>query len=264
LTSVHRDGRSLIAVVMGGRSAAGRDRIMENLIADHIAEASTAHTATAIADASPVQPTESAIAPPIRARATQIAEAKLERVSATTRAANAAGEGDDGTGDEETETAEPVLKAPAPAPRAGQPTPADLGFVKGPEGAKASGKNQARLAAASALVVPPDRPENSAEDQRRSSPAAAAQDEAADVASGRGWMIQIGAPENLAKANALLARAQERNRSTLASAKPLTEKVRKGDLTLYRARFAVLDSASAEAACRSLKRTGFSCFPAHD
>ena len=31
----------------------------------------------------------------------QIAEAKLERVSATTRAANAAGEGDDGTGDEE-------------------------------------------------------------------------------------------------------------------------------------------------------------------
>ena len=53
LTSVHRDGRSLVAVVMGGRSAAGRDRIMENLIADHIAEASTAHTATAVADASP-------------------------------------------------------------------------------------------------------------------------------------------------------------------------------------------------------------------
>ena len=77
-------------------------------------------------------------------------------------------------------------------------------------------------------------------------------------------MIQIGAPENLAKANALLARAQQRNHSTLAAAKPLTEKVRKGDATLYRARFAGLDSASAEAACRSLKRTGFSCFTAHD
>ena len=36
LTSVHRDGRSLLAVVMGGRSAAGRDRIMANLIGDHI------------------------------------------------------------------------------------------------------------------------------------------------------------------------------------------------------------------------------------
>ena len=77
-------------------------------------------------------------------------------------------------------------------------------------------------------------------------------------------MIQIGAPDNPAKANALLIRARERNPSTLASAKPLTEKVRKGDATLYRARFAVLDSASAEAACRSLKRNGFSCFPAHD
>ena len=60
LTSVHRDGRSLIAVVMGGRSAAGRDRIMANLIADHIAEASTAHTAAAVADASPAEPIEPA------------------------------------------------------------------------------------------------------------------------------------------------------------------------------------------------------------
>ena len=54
-------------------------------------------------------------------------------------------------------------------------------------------------------------------------------------------MIQIGAPDNLAKANALLIRARERNPSTLASAKPLTEKVRKGDATLYRARFAGLE-----------------------
>src|SRR5208283_3942781 len=52
LTSVHRDGRSLVAVVMGGRTAGARDRIMENMIEDHIAEASTAHTATMVADAS--------------------------------------------------------------------------------------------------------------------------------------------------------------------------------------------------------------------
>src|ERR1700733_14007689 len=58
LTSVHRDGRSLLAVVMGGRSAAGRDRIMANLISDHIAEASTTHTATAVADASRAETTE--------------------------------------------------------------------------------------------------------------------------------------------------------------------------------------------------------------
>jgi D-alanyl-D-alanine carboxypeptidase len=256
LTSVHRDGRSLVAVVMGGRSAAGRDRIMENLIGDHIAEASTAHTATALAEASPVETTEQreepADATPMRARATVVAQAKLQRISATTRAANAAGEGDDGAGDEEASAPDPTLKAPA--------TAADLGMLKSP--AKSSTKIQARLAAASALVMPPvGRP---ADGDRRPARAARQDGDNGGPGAGAGWMIQIGAPETLAKANALLSRASERNPSTLAAAKPLTEKVRKGDATLYRARFAGLDSASAEAACRSLKRTGFSCFTAHD
>jgi D-alanyl-D-alanine carboxypeptidase len=246
LTSVHRDGRSLIAVVMGGRSAAGRDRIMQNLIADHLAEASTARTATQVAEAAPAQSAEPRIEPAVassgRARATQIAEVKLERISASAREANAAGEGDDGTGDDETAASEPEFKALVPA--------------------KPSGKIQARLAAASALAMPPDRPQTQGEERRSERPAG--QDEATSDASAGGWMIQIGAPDSLAKANALLTRARERNRSTLAAAKPVTEKVRKGDATLYRARFAVLDSASADAACRSLKRNGFSCFPAHD
>ena len=56
LTSVHRDGRSLVAVVMGGRTAGVRDRIMENLIADHVAEASTVHTATMVADGPTEEP----------------------------------------------------------------------------------------------------------------------------------------------------------------------------------------------------------------
>ena len=268
LTSVHRDGRSLLAVVMGGRSAAGRDRIMANLIGDHIAEASTAHTATAVADASRAETTEPrdvpVAAPPARARPTVVAEAKFERVSAATRAANAAGEGDDGAGDEETAAPQPMVQGSTLAPRAAQPTAADLGLLKSPPSAKPSAKIQARLAAAGALVMPPlGRPENSADDEQRPG-RASQQDEDSDGPGPRGWMIQIGAPDNLAKANALLSRALERNRSTLASAKPLTEKVRKGDATLYRARFAGLDSASAEAACRSLKRTGFSCFTAHD
>ena len=253
LTSVHRDGRSLLAVVMGGRSAAGRDRIMANLIGDHIAEASTAHTATAVADASRAETTEPrdvpVAAPQARARQAVVAEAKFERVSAASRAANAAGEGDDGAGDEEA---------------APQPTAADLGLLKSPTSAKPSAKTQARLAAASALAMPPlGRPQNSADDERRPG-GASQQGEDTGGLGPHGVMIQIGAPDNLAKANALLSRARERNRSTLASAKPVTEMVRKGDATLYRARFAGLDSASAEAACRSLKRTGFSCFTAHD
>ena len=246
LTSVHRDGRSLIAVVMGGRTAGARDRIMENLIADHIAEASTAHTATEIAEASPADSTardEPRMEPPIRPRPSPAAEA------AATGRDSGVTEGDNAAGDE--------TPAPAPAPRAAPPiTSAD-------PGAKASPKIQARLLpAASAPLPPPGRPESA--DDARHPPPSSAPGEAADDASARGWMIQIGAPDSLAKANALLTRAREQNRSTLASAKPLTETVRKGDATLYRARFAVLDSASAEAACRSLKRNGFSCFAAHD
>jgi D-alanyl-D-alanine carboxypeptidase len=267
LTSVHRDGRSLIAVVMGGRSAGGRDRIMEGLIADHLAEASTTRTATMIADAAPAATAEPSVepaaAPPAREPPAMAAEGRIQRVSAATSAANAAGEGEDGAGDEET-PAPPMLKAPAAAPRAAQPTAADIGLLKSPASAKPSAKTQARLAAASALVMPPLGRPSPVEDQRRSA-RASQQDHDNNGSSARGsWIIQVGAADNPVKANALLTLARERNPSTLASAKPVTEKVRKGDATLYRARFAGLDSASAEAACHSLKRNGFSCFTAHD
>jgi len=92
-----------------------------------------------------------------------------------------------------------------------------------------------------------------------------AEDEAENSRSrGKGWIIQIGATDDAAKATALLARARERNPAALGAAKPVTEKVRKGEDVFYRARFAGLDSASAESACRSLKRNGFSCFAARD
>ena len=268
LTSVHRDGRSLLAVVMGGRSAAGRDRIMANLIGDHIAEASTTHTATAVAEASPAETTaprdEQAVAPPARARQAVVAEAKFERVSAATRAANAAGEGDDGTGDEETATPQPMLKAPTPAPRAAQPTAADLGMLKNPRAPSRQRKfrlgwrRRARWSCPRldgpriqpTTIGVPDAPLSKTRTATDLGP--------------RGVMIQIGAPDNLAKANALLSRARERNRSTLASAKPVTEKVRKGDATLYRARFAGLIRLQRKPRAGRSRRTGFSCFTAHD
>ena len=58
----------------------------------------------------------------------------------------------------------------------------------------------------------------------------------------------------------MLARAKARKLSALDDAQAFTEKVQKGDATLYRARFAGLDADDAEAACRSLKRSGFGCF----
>ena len=73
-------------------------------------------------------------------------------------------------------------------------------------------------------------------------------------------MIQIGATDDAGKANELLAKAKSNGHGALASARPFTEKVQKGSETLYRARFAGLQADSAEAACKTLKRSGMSCF----
>jgi D-alanyl-D-alanine carboxypeptidase len=75
-----------------------------------------------------------------------------------------------------------------------------------------------------------------------------------------GWMIQIGATDDAAKAGELLARAKAEGHGALGAAQPFTEKVQKGSETLYRARFAGLPEDKAEAACKALKRSGFACF----
>ncbi|HLJ71455.1 MAG TPA: serine hydrolase, partial [Roseiarcus sp.] len=56
LTSLHRDGRSIVAVVLGGRSAGARDAMMEQLLYQHYAQASVARTAPMIAEASASEP----------------------------------------------------------------------------------------------------------------------------------------------------------------------------------------------------------------
>lgn len=75
-----------------------------------------------------------------------------------------------------------------------------------------------------------------------------------------GWMIQIGAAENPDKANALLSRAKSQLQGFPPSARAFTEKVQKGNETLYRARFAGLEEQSAQSACKTLKKSGFACF----
>ncbi len=300
LTSVHRGGRSLIAVVMGGRTSGARDRIMQNLIADHVAEASTVRTATMVADASGAEDDERAAPreqPAVRPRPILVA-ANVPAHAPTARSAPPQiGEGDDAINDDvpalnvaavapvaRQRPVEPrraakqvALAAPSPQDRR---TPADLGWVKGPDAA--TGRQAVEPSEDAATPpTPPAKPaavEASAKSAGKSprgasakapettvaarSPSKADDQEASTVH--RGWMIQIGATDDPAKANALLSRARERNPAMLGSAKPFTEKIRKGEDTFYRARFAGLDSTSAESACRSLKRSGFSCFAAHD
>ncbi|MGA2044127.1 MAG: D-alanyl-D-alanine carboxypeptidase [Roseiarcus sp.] len=302
LTSVHRGGRSLVAVVMGGPTAAARDRAMESLIAQHIASATTAHTATMIADTPSGEPARIASAgfdgappvPPARA------PALVAWASTALPPARAAAEGE---GDNDSVERDPPATALAPARHGADQTaaaslasayspiheaqtaPAALGWVKGPEGI-ARPADPARKALIASLTQPaaPPSPAPVARDEppgagvgATPSPAArppaaakaapaqeeshvARADPARSAPARDAWIVQIGATDDAGKANELLIRARAANRSTLASARPLTEKVGNGGSAFYRARFAGLDSSTAEAACKSLKRSGFSCF----
>ena len=295
LTSVHRDGRSLIGVVLGGRTSGVRDRIMASMIEDHIAQASPARTATMVAEASPAEPAERVAAeppaarpilvaarvPPVRSFEPQLAEgddaedeSAKPRVAAVAPAAHphveqsptspaAAPEQRAPAGRGLTKRAEVASReaaaSAAPAPPHDETTPAQLGWVKGPESAR-------RNVAASS----PSQKSKSRQKVRTPTETTVAEPTPAwgetqdDAGAHKSWMIQIGATDDEAKANALLNKARARNRQALAAATPVAQKVQKGEDTFYRARFAGLDSASAETACRSLKRSGFACFAARD
>jgi D-alanyl-D-alanine carboxypeptidase len=87
-------------------------------------------------------------------------------------------------------------------------------------------------------------------------PAEAAHEPARD-----GWVIQVGALQSVSEAQERLgsAKSSAAAASILKRADPFTEKVVKGDKTLYRARFAGLDKSQAEAACKALKHSDIPC-----
>jgi D-alanyl-D-alanine carboxypeptidase len=75
------------------------------------------------------------------------------------------------------------------------------------------------------------------------------------------WVIQLAATDDEGKARDILSRARSKASGALGDASAFTEKVAKGGATLFRARFAGFDDAKeADAACKAVKRGGFSCF----
>jgi D-alanyl-D-alanine carboxypeptidase len=74
-----------------------------------------------------------------------------------------------------------------------------------------------------------------------------------------GWMIQVGAFPEEKEAKERLSTCQSKAKDQLSKADPFTERVAKGDKTLYRARFAGLDKDQAEAACKNLKNNEIPC-----
>jgi len=283
LTSVKRDGHHIISVVLGGKSARGRDQIMANLIEEHLDSGSTRRTATMVAENAPVERQPDAFERREMERARiETERARAERPEPAARpepvrlAAYAAPMQLTPPAAIPAERPRPayVSGAPKPTPVEDRPlttatikankrvaldgstravaasaassTPAQMRWIAGKQPAGAM--KTAALAPRTEIVKPPAKIESVKAKETAGRPA------------NHGWMIQIGATDDAAKANDLLAKAKTSGQGALALAKPFTEKVQKGSETLYRARFAGLQADSAEAACKTLKRSGMSCF----
>lgn len=295
LTSVRRGGRHIVAVVLGGRTAGVRDRIMAGLIEENIDGGAAVRTARAFTDESDAE--QIAERSPERA-IERVAERGVERVrgeKSSERIAYAEPI-EEPTIDEEEEPAReperrpsrranidaPVapLTPPAAIPNAEKPAKVRPAFVSGVQKrvveaapdhkVRATARDKTRNQAA-ALVdgsttsrVAKAREITPATTTPSSIRSAAGNSKVAKADAARparpGWMIQIGATEDAEKANQLLSRARSQLHGFPVNAKAFTEKVQKGNETLYRARFAGLEEGSAESACKALKRSGFSCF----
>jgi D-alanyl-D-alanine carboxypeptidase len=313
ITSVHRDGRFIVGVVLGGRSAFERDAHMRALIAANIRLASARRTAPVIADSSGPRYAPQAIAvakPPSRAVTKHVASAPAEPAPATTATARTTVGSSDPirpvlvkTVPYHTVTVRsasmqpmpmlvpvgqppqamvvqaqqpapmpapvvvPVQRSAEPAPRPAETQLADAEAHAAPVETPAAPVEAPHYTLASREMTPvpaPPQPEHASAEAAKSAPV----EEVLDVPAVRhahgGWIIQIGAYDGEQEARQHLSEARSKVHGTLAAADPFTEKVQKGDKSFYRARFAGFDKATAEAACRQLKRSDFACLALKD
>ncbi len=286
VTSVHRDGRYIIAVVLGGRSAFERDTRMRELINTHMREASLRHTAPAIAERTePHGDPKSASADKAEQRGEQkpvaFIKAPLSSHADPTPTASTKANGNAAAGTNDpiqpllvktiTYRTAPVQTAPlAPMPAlvpAAAPLPQPTAAVAARPAAvpSAEAPNTVVVVAAAepATIATAAKAEPVKSDVAKPDPprmdVAKAEPTPAQIRARGGWLIQIGAYEGEDEARQHLSEARHKIPSTLAAADPFTERVQKGDKALYRARFAGFDKAMAEAACRQLKRSDIAC-----
>jgi D-alanyl-D-alanine carboxypeptidase len=277
VTSVHRDGRYVVAVVLGGRSAFQRDAHMRELIGAHIKEASLQRTAPVIAEQTAPRDEPQ---PAASTKTAMVSRADLTP-TATVSTRAIAGSNDPiqpllvKTVSYRIAPVQPAPLAPmpalvaAPAPQPEAPrtvvasadtvSPVTIPAVKSdpikaeaakPEVAKTLEVAKTEVATTAPASAEPAKAEPVKAEPAKSEP---------QVRARGGWLIQIGAYPGEDEAKQHLSAARSKVRDKLAAADPFTERVLKGDKALYRARFAGFDKETADATCKQLKRNDFDC-----
>jgi D-alanyl-D-alanine carboxypeptidase len=253
VTNVKRDGRHIIAVVMGGKTGASRDAHMRELISDYLPKARRG------ARSAPLLIVDSG-------EIGLVAEARLPRprptaASSPALVAYAA----------PSEPRDIVAAAMAEAPVA--PTTAAVSLDVSAE--PTDDPVAERISAASEIAesvqaaVPAEegdaiaRLQELARMEARESDlvAAADQDEPqAEEALEPAWYVQIGAVPTEEGAQALLEKAQASFGAELGSFKPVTQPIEHKGERLYRARFTGFPGKEkARAVCDKLKTKSFAC-----
>ena len=276
VTSVKRDGRHVVAVVLGGTSAGARDSRMRQLLAQHVGSASTRRTAPMIAEA-PVRDTP---APRTAARQDTRQDTpgvdRYEMASVSNIPLGFAPQAAPSAGSAEpirpvavrtVSVKPPAKKGPKAPPAALQhepeapattarietppPAPARAGFL-GVLPTRTAAVHEPAPAPVRAEPVRDVAPQRETPPQREAAPSSRPQTRS-------GWTIQVGAYPAESEAHQRLAHVKSKASRLLASASPFTESVQRGETTLYRARFAGLEREQAEAACKFLKRNDVDC-----
>jgi D-alanyl-D-alanine carboxypeptidase len=288
IVSLHRDHRHLVAVVFGGRTASARDARVTSLINNNVNVASTKRTAplvvegwhNQVAHAAPKEsakpaPEKVAAAPAPAPPPTTVAEVPAPSPGSTdpirpvpVKTVNVQ------PGTMQLASLSPLPSdsrklLPAPA-TAGPATVTTVATVKAaapvPPAKPVQPEQTAQPLKVAAPTPPakPAQPDQTAHPVKVASasatapiPAPASQELAAKPHGG--WMIQVGAFDDEAEAKKRLGNAQDKARDQLGKADGFTERVAKGDKSLFRARFAGLDKDQAEAACKHLKVSEIPC-----
>ncbi|MER2250753.1 D-alanyl-D-alanine carboxypeptidase [Methylorubrum podarium] len=240
MTAAKLGDRQIVAIVLGGKSGASRDRIMADLVRANLPRAYAGARQTA-----PVVEVAE------RGRPAVVAEAESR-----TRTVIASADDDAVETTSSTSTAPLDIRPATTTPgsrRAGlQALPNAAQAYAGPASQApfpgAGSKSTARLPAVEGVA------------SRAEGPPKDARGDSAKPVTPTPWVIQLGAMDDEDKAKSILADARSRT-GMLSKAAPYTVRVTHGGATLYRARFSGFsEQSTAQDACAALKKNGFNCF----
>ena len=254
VSSVRRNGRSIVAVVLGGKSGKSRNAQMTSLIRRYLPKASRGKQKQLLASRK-------------RSSSGIITLASIQTLPKRGPVPKF----------RSTQTTVVAKSAPASANLAQSriqlahtvdvATDANIMAFSGtPEANDRQVRDRLRQFSDKTAPVPTNRPQSSNLLRRLTPPDPITTNSVIKppVKIAKGWQIQIGATDSQAAAMKLLGKAQSRAPRHLAKVTTYTETIVKNSTTLYRARFTGFTSKrAANKACKFLKKRSFACLTIH-